>query len=125
MHQPIGLRRSPSMATSKAFVRNGAANRCNRSYALEHQRCLGNAARTPFRRELDDGVGDELTRLAGDAVRLIGHRVGQGEDAGTAVAEVIGDLFGDPLTGTPERRDRIVAAILSIIGEPDRTAARP
>jgi hypothetical protein len=85
-------------------------------------------------------VDGELTRLAGQAVRLIDRRVGQGEEANATVAEVIREVFGGLLTGTLDRAphtaadplggvtgaladrgrlDRIVTTVMSIIAEED------
>ena len=96
--------------------------------------------------EPDGDVDSELVRLAGHAVRLIDQRVGQGEDAKSAVAEVIRQVFGGLFTGgldraphaTPDplggvtgaladrgRLDGIVTTVLSIIAERDGSTARP
>ncbi|MCU7728871.1 hypothetical protein ODJ79_34600 [Actinoplanes sp. KI2] len=90
--------------------------------------------------EPDEDVDGELTRLAGQAVRLIDRRVGQGEDANTTVPEVIREVFGGLFTGTLDRAphtaadplggvtgaladrgrlNRIVTTALSIIAEED------
>jgi hypothetical protein len=95
--------------------------------------------------EPDENVDGELIQLAGHAVRLIGRRVGQGEEANAAVAEVIRTIFGGVLTGTLDRAphaadplggvtgaladrgrlNRIVTTVLSIIAERDGVTARP
>jgi hypothetical protein len=51
----------------------------------------------------DELVEDELIRLAGVAVRAIDQRVGQGEETGSAVVEVIRMVFGGLFTGMLDR----------------------
>ena len=88
-----------------------------------------------------DRVDSELRRLAGDAVRVIGDRIEQGESAESAVVEVIRTVFGGVLTGSLDqaphgaadplggvtgaladrrRVNAIVSTALTIIGERDR-----
>ncbi|GAB2604647.1 hypothetical protein Aab01nite_78370 [Paractinoplanes abujensis] len=88
----------------------------------------------------DDRVESELRRLAADAVRDIGDRIGRGEPAEAAVAEVVRTVFGGVFTGTLDRaphgggdplggvtgalsdRQRlnaIVSAALTILDEPE------
>ncbi|GLY06945.1 MULTISPECIES: hypothetical protein [Actinoplanes] len=81
----------------------------------------------------DQRVDAELHLLAGDAVRAIRHRLGSGEQAEAAVAEVIRTVFGGLFTSTLDRAPHtggdpvgevaasrlghIVATVLAIVGE--------
>ncbi|BCJ41044.1 hypothetical protein GCM10010168_46570 [Actinoplanes ianthinogenes] len=88
----------------------------------------------------DQQVESELQRLAAEAVRTLRARLATGEPAEPAVVEVIRTVFGGMLTSTldqpphltcdpvggitgaltePARRDRIVAAALTIVAGPD------
>jgi hypothetical protein len=88
----------------------------------------------------DQGIDEELHRLARNAVRVIGDRIRGGEAAEPVVAEVVRTVFGgsftpafdriphqraDPLGGVtgalvdPARLARITSTALSILGEHD------
>jgi hypothetical protein len=98
--------------------------------------------------DADEEVEAELQRLAGDAVRDIGDRLQQGEEAKSAVVEVIRTVFGGVLAGTLDRMphsaadplggvtgaladrrrvDHIVSTAIEILGEGDghRTVGEP
>ncbi|MBL7261133.1 hypothetical protein [Paractinoplanes lichenicola] len=91
--------------------------------------------------EPDDRVDAELRRLAADAVRAIGDRIGRGEPAEDAVVEVVRTVFGGVFTGTldqapyggadplggvtgalsdRQRLNAIVSAALTIVNEPEK-----
>lgn len=95
--------------------------------------------------EPDVDVDSELVRLAGDAMRLIEHRVTHGEQTRETVAEVIRGVFGGLFTGTLDRAphaaadplggitgalndrgrlDRIVTTVMAIIAEGNGPTAR-
>jgi hypothetical protein len=61
--------------------------------------------------DVDDRVDGELRKLAGEALRIIGDRIGRGEAAESAVVEVIGSI----LPGC--RADTIVSAVLTALAE--------
>ena len=61
--------------------------------------------------DVDDRVDGEVRKLAGEALRIIGDRIGRGEAAESAVVEVIGSI----LPGC--RADTIVSAVLTALAE--------
>ncbi|MDY7085314.1 MAG: hypothetical protein SYR96_09435 [Actinomycetota bacterium] len=96
--------------------------------------------------EPDDRVESELRRLAGDAVRAIGDRIGRGQPAQDAVVEVVRTVFGGVFTGTLDqaphggadplrgvtgalsdqrRLKAIVSAALTILDEPGKDENKP
>jgi hypothetical protein len=67
----------------------------------------------------DQQIEEELHRLAGNAVRVIGDRIRRGEPAEPVVAEVIRTVFGGVVAGAFDRQRlvRITSTALAIIDE--------